>query len=316
MYRIKSMGAYVPENVVTNDDLSELVDTSDEWIKQRVGIHERRLSVHDTTHSMGLKASKEALEEAGWDAKDLELILCATVSSEDSTPSTAAKIQEGLGATCPAFDISAACSGFIFLLETARAFMALGYKKLLIVSSERMSRLMDFQDRNTCVIFGDGACALTLEPGDDHLYTKLMTKGGDSVIKVPNFKGNSPYYKGEEEHPYIYMNGQETFKFAVKQMVKDVKEALEETGLSHEEVDFIVPHQANIRIIDTAKKKLPFEEDKYMVNIHHYGNTSAASVPLALYELKKSGRLQPGHIILLTAFGGGLTSGLTILRHS
>lgn len=316
MYHITGMGAYVPENIVTNDDLSKLVETSDEWITQRVGIKERRISIHDTTHSMGLLASEEALKEANWEASDLDLILVATVSSEDSTPSTAAKIQEGLGATCPAFDISAACSGFLFLLETARAFISLGYKKILCVSSERMSRLMDFSDRNTCVIFGDGACALTLEPGEDHLYTKLMTKGGDAVIKVPNFKGNSPFYQGENPSPFIYMNGQETFKFAVKQMVKDVREALDKTGLTSDDIQWIVPHQANIRIIDTAKKKLPFEPEKYVVNIHRYGNTSAASVPLALYELRQSGKMKPGDHVLLTAFGGGLTSGVTILRFS
>lgn len=314
MIRIRSIGAYTPDHLVSNDDLSKIVDTSDEWIYQRVGIKTRSISLHDHTYDMGEKASRVALERASLTPADIDLILCATVSSEDSTPSTAAMIQYKLGATCPAMDISAACSGFIYLLETAKAFIALGYQRILCVSAERMSRLMDWTDRNTCVIFGDGAAALVVEPGDNDLATKLVTRGGDSVIKVPNFQGNSPYFKEEAPKPYIYMNGQETFKFAVKSMIKDIRDLLEKASLDVEDISWVVPHQANTRIIDTAKKKLDFPEDKYVINIERYGNTSAASVPIALNELYESGRLKRGDLMILCAFGGGLTSAGMILR--
>lgn len=315
MIKILGTGAYLPENVVTNDDLTKLVDTSDEWIMQRVGVKERRISTGETAASFAVKAAKEALLDANMDAKDIDLIIAATISSETRCPTVAGSVQKEIGATCPAFDVNSACSGFLFALDTAVSFIARGTaKNILVIGSERLSKIVDWTDRGTCVIFGDGAGAFVVGPGDGYLSSLLYTSGGNEVIEIPSFSGSSPFYKGEVKHPYIFMDGQETFKFAVNKIVEDIKYVTEKASLTLEDINYVVTHQANIRIIDFAAKRLKMPKEKFVVNIDKYGNTSSASVAIAFDELAKSGKLKKGDKIVMSAFGGGLSSAACIIE--
>lgn len=317
-FSVLGTGMYVPEKIVTNDDLSTFLDTNDEWITQRVGIKQRYVCTHETAADLAIQAAKNALENSGVTADELDLIIGATVSGETICPSIACYVQAGIGAKCPAYDINAACSAFLFELETAAGFFARGFKKILVVGAERMSRIIDWKDRSTAVIFGDGAGAVVLGADSNSEYESVLhVEGGDSVIKIPQHIGNSPFFENEAEPPYTQMAGQETFRFAVTSIVNDIHELLEKTGHTLDEVKWIVPHQANKRIIDAAAKRLkmtPEQAKKMYVNIDHYGNTSSASIPIALDELNRAGKLQKGDLVLLTAFGGGLASGATLFN--
>jgi len=316
-FKIIGTGSYVPDNVVTNDDLSKIVETSDEWISKRVGIKERRVSVNDTTLDMGEKAAKAALENASIGGEDIDLIIAATISSDTACPSLACMVQNRIGASdCMAFDVSAACSGFLFAVETAMGYIERKRaKKVLVVCAERMSKLLDWSDRSTCVIFGDGAAAVVLEACEGGYYESVIrAKGGNDVINIPAKDGCSPFYKVEQEHPYLFMNGQATFKFAVNSITTDIKELFEKTGLSKDDIAYVVPHQANKRIIDFASPKTGIELEKWYVNIERFGNVSGASIPIALDEMNKKGMLKKGDKILLTAFGGGLSSGAIVFE--
>lgn len=308
-------GYYVPEKVITNDDLSTMVETNDEWITQRVGVKERRVAVFETAADFAVKAAEQALENSGTEASEIDLIIAATISSETVCPTVAGTVSSKIGANCPAFDVNSACSGFLFALETAVSFISRGvYKKVLVIGAERLSKLVDWADRSTCVIFGDGAGAAVVEAGENYLSSLLYTNGGNEVIEIPSYSGTSPFYKGEVKHPYIFMDGQETFKFAVKKIVDDIKKVTEDAGIELSDIDHVVTHQANIRIIEYAAKRLKIPMEKFFVNINKYGNTSAASVPIALAELDKSGKLKRGDIIVLSAFGGGLSSAACIIK--
>ncbi len=315
-FRIIGTGMYVPSKVVTNDDLAQIVDTNDEWISKRVGVKERRFSENEFASEMGLKAAQNALFDAGVKPEEIDAIFAATVSGETSSPSMACMIQNGLGVSCMAMDVSAACSAFLFLLETAAAFFALHkeFKKILVVGTERMSGILDFADRSTCVIFGDGAGAAVLERGENYLDSVITVKGGDTVIKIPHGNGNSPYFSREQDTPYIHMQGQETFKYAVTAISQDISDLLERNHLTIDDIAWIVPHQANKRIIDFAAKRLGIEKEKFFCNIEKYGNTSSASVPIALDELAKSGKLKRGDKIILCAFGGGLANAACLIE--
>ena len=314
-FHILGTGSAVPEKILTNDDLSAIVDTNDEWITTRVGVRERRVSVKETTTSLAAEASRKALEMAGVSADELDLIIAATITSDDVSPTTAGGVQRILGAKCPAFDVNSACSGFIFALETANAYFATGkYNRILVVGAERISKIVDWKDRSTCVIFGDGAGAAVLEKGEDYLASEIHTYGGDEVIKIPAYGGTSIFNENEVLDPTIIMHGQETFKFAVTEMTNHVANLTAQLGITPADLAFIVPHQANKRIIAFAMKKLGLPEEKFVVNIERYGNTAAASVPMALDELVRSGKLNRGDLILLSAFGGGLSSGGCVIR--
>ncbi len=314
-FKIIGTGMYVPEKAVTNDDLAQIVETNDEWITKRVGIKERRISENEFTSDLGAKAALKALEDSGCKPEDIDLILAASVSGETSSPSMACMIQNKIGATCPAMEISAACSAFLFLLETAAAYFALrNYKKILVVGCERMSGILDWTDRGTCVIFGDGAGAAVLERGEGYLDAVINVKGGDDVIKIPHGIGCSPFFKAEQDSPYIHMQGQETFQYAVTSLCEDVNVLLERNGLTMEDIAYVVPHQANKRIVDFARKRLRMPEEKMFCNIEKYGNTSSASVPIALDELAKSGNLKRGDKIILCAFGGGLADAACLIE--
>ena len=313
--RIIGTGAYVPEKIITNDDLSQMVDTTDEWITQRVGVKERHVSVNETTADLAVKAAERALEAAGISAEELDLIITATVTADCLCPSTAALVQAAVGAKCPAFDISSACSGFLFALDTAAAFIARGgIRHALVIGAERLSRALDWADRSTCVIFGDGAGAAVVAPGDSYLVSHLFTQGNDEVLSIPAGKGNSPFYEREEPAYRVNMLGQETFKFAVRRITDDIRLVSEQAGITPDQLKYIVPHQANSRIIDLAARKLGIPMERFVLNIGQYGNTSSASVAISLDELVRSGNLQTGDLIALCAFGGGLSSAACIIR--
>ena len=314
-FTVLGTGSYAPPRVVTNDELSTFLDTSDEWISQRVGVRQRHVCTTEAAADLAVEAARRALENSQTLPEELDLILAATVSGEDVSPNIACMVQHHLGATCPAYDINAACSAFLYLMETAAGYFARKrVKKVLLVGAERMSRILDWEDRSTCVIFGDGAGAAVLGEGDNYLASKLYTRGGDDVIKIPQFIGKSPFFQGQQLSPYVHMKGQETFRFAVNAMCGDVKELLDQTSIPGEDIAWVVPHQANVRIIESAKRKLPIPEDRFFVNIDRYGNTSAASIPMALDELNRAGKLRRGDNLVLCAFGGGLASAACILR--
>ncbi len=314
-FEVIGTGHYAPENVVTNDDLAKFLDTSDEWISTRVGVRERRVCTTETTAELAYRASKNALEMAGTNPEELDLILCATISADDASPSLACNLQKLLGAECPAMDLNAACSGFIYMLETAAGFFARGTaKKVLVVGAERMSRLLNWNDRSTCVIFGDGAGAMVLSAGSSYLASKIYAKGNTDVIRIPHPQGMSPFYKNESEEPFVLMNGQETFKFAVNAMTKDVQEVIEKAGLTQEDIAYVIPHQANLRIIDSAKRKLSIPPERFCSNIERYGNTSAASIPILVDELNRDGKFKDNDKLVLCSFGGGLSSAACVLE--
>ena len=308
-------GSYIPPKVVTNDDLATFLETSDEWIRERTGIRQRHVCETESTCDLAYEAAVAAMAQSGVKPEELDMILCATISGDFATPSVACVVQKRLGAVCPAMDLNAACSGFLFLLDTAAGFFARGrVKKMLVIGAERISRLLDWDDRSTCVIFGDGAGAMVLGEGDGYLASQLHSKGDDDVIRTPVFEGKSPFNRREQENPYIHMKGQETFRFAVNAMTHDLKNRIAQAGLAEEQIDWVIPHQANIRIIDAAKKRLQIPPERFCVNIDRYGNTSAASIPMVIDELNRSGRLNRGHLLALCAFGGGLSSAACILR--
>ena len=316
MFHIIGTGMYVPERVVTNDELSTMVDTNDEWIRQRVGIAERRISTEEWTSEMAHKAALSALENANCKPEDLDYIITATVSGETVSPSTACMVQKLLGATCPALEINAACSAFLFLLETAAGLFARKKaNKILVIGAERLSGIMDWSDRGTCIIFGDGAGAAVLSNDEDGYLDSVVTvQGNDEVIKIPTAIGCSPFFTKEADSPYIHMMGQETFKYAVSSICSDVNTLLTQNNLTLDDIKYIVPHQANKRIIDFAAKRLKTSEDKFFLNIERYGNTSSASIPIALDELNRAGKLAHGDYIILTAFGGGLANAACLIR--
>lgn len=312
-FKVLGTGSYIPPKVVTNDDLAAMVDTNDEWISKRVGIKERHVSVDETTSQMAAKAAAAALENSGLKAEELDMIIAASISPDHHSPGVGCLVQKALGATCPAMDIGGtACSGFTYLIETAAAYLALGKaEKILIVGAERMSTLVDWSDRSTCIIFADGAGAMVVSGAENNLLAStLRTEGDGVIIRIPAVTGRSPFYTGEAvKEPYIYMNGQETYKFAVNTMRSIITELMEETGLEDQDIKWVVPHQANIRIINEAKRKLPISPEKFCSNIDKTGNTSSASVGILIDQLNRAGKLQRGDNIIIVAFGGGFCSG-------
>ena len=313
-FSIKGTGSSYPKKVVTNDDLASVVDTSDEWIRTRTGISERRICTYETLSDLVFQAGKAALEDAGLKADQIDLIICSTIRADTITPSMACILQERLGAICPAFDINAACSGFIYAMDVALGYFARGKaKNILIVSAEAMSKLVDWTDRATCVLFGDGAGAVLLSEGKDLLSIKTTAVGSD-LLMIPNVEGNSPFSEQVETAPYLAMKGQEVFKFAVNAICNDLKDVIQEAGLQESDIDHVFLHQANQRITNTAKKCLEIKANKYHENIDRFGNTSSATIPVMLDEINKAGMLKDGDLLAMSAFGGGLTTGACVIR--
>ncbi|MEK5475799.1 beta-ketoacyl-ACP synthase III [Paenibacillus sp. FSL R5-0407] len=319
---IVGFGKYVPEKVLTNADLEKMVETNDEWIVSRTGIRERHIAAPEqATSDLAYEAAVRALESAGMAAEDLELIIVATVTPDMTFPSTACILQDKLGAKkAAAFDLSAACSGFVYSMATANGFLQTGmYNNALIIGADTLSRITDYTDRNTCVLFGDGAGAVVLgevPQGRGFLSFDLGAEGaGGPLLKLEG--GGSRLPASQEtvqggKH-FIYMNGREVFKFAVRVMGTATEEVLRKAGKTKEDIDLFVPHQANIRIIQSAMQRLDLPEEKCVINVDKYANTSAASIPLALVEAAEEGRMKEGDTVLLVGFGGGLTWGASVL---
>lgn len=313
-------GHYLPKKILTNDDLSKIVETSDEWIRTRTGICSRHIVDDETTSIIASDAAKNAIENAGISANDIDLLILATVTPDNTTPSTATKIAKilGLRAGVPAFDISAACSGFVYALTIADNMIRLGQvKTAVIIGAECLSKIVDWTDRNTCVLFGDGAGAVVLRAtegkgdktdtgvlstkiyADGSQYDNLYTNGGVSTTGSSGF---------------VYMNGKEVFKHAVVSLSEAALEAMRLADISIDEVDWLVPHQANIRIVDSVGERLGIPKEKVVISLDHHGNTSAASIPLALSENMQSGKLKKGQLLVLTAMGAGFTWGGATIR--
>ncbi|SDQ88416.1 beta-ketoacyl-ACP synthase III [Virgibacillus salinus] len=301
-------GHYVPTNVVTNKDMEKIVDTNDEWIRTRTGIEERRIASDDiNTSDMAFFAAQEALKESNVKAEDIDLILVATVTPDTPFPSVSCMIQDRLGARkAAAMDISAACSGFMYGVVTAKQFIETNaYKNILVVGAEKLSKITDWSDRNTCVLFGDGAGAAVVGPVSEGKGILSFELGADG-------SGGKELYQNDEDH--LMMNGREVFKFAVRQMPDSSVNVVEQAGYNKEDVDYLVPHQANIRIMEAAREKLGISEEKMATSIKRYGNNSSASIPIALSEGVKSGKIKDDDLVVLVGFGGGLTWGAIALR--
>src|SRR4051812_27049808 len=320
---IAGTGSCVPERRLTNDDLSKMVETNDEWITQRTGIKERRIAGPDeTTASLATAAAKRAIEAARIEAKDIELIVCATITPEMVFPSTACFIGAALGIPgVPAFDMSAACSGFIYALVTGANFIRAGqYKNVLVIGAETLSRIVNYKDRNSCILFGDGAGAVVLRRTDDAkrglIYSTLHADGtGGEVMKcMPGSRFPICADLVDNEQQYMQIRGREVYKFAVQKFEELIEQAMRACELTKEDVKFIVPHQVNQRIIDSAMEKLGMPASQAYVNIDRYGNTSAASIPLALDEAWRAGKISRGDVIVFVAFGGGLTWANAVVR--
>ena len=318
--RIAGTGSYLPENVVTNDDLAKIVDTSDEWIAARTGIRQRHIAAEgETTSDLACHASVRALEAAGVKPEELDLIVLGTTTPDLIFPSTACLLQDRLGANgCGAFDVNAACSGFLFALSVADKFIRTGdAKTVLVVGAETLTRMVDWEDRTTCVLFGDGAGAVVLKADTETgiLSTHLHADGGKKEL-LWNPVGVSVGFKENEKNAgvVIRMAGSEVFKHAVKALDAVVDEALSANGLDRHDLDWLIPHQANLRIIEATRKRLDMPEEQVVVTVDRHGNTSSGSVPLALDEAVRSGKVKRGQLVLLEAFGGGFTWGSALLR--
>lgn len=320
---ILGMGSYAPEKILTNSELEKMVDTSEQWILTRTGIRERRIAApEEATSDLALMAAKKALEDAQIGPGDLDLIIVATNTPDNLFPAAACIVQDRLGARrAGAFDLLAGCTGFIYALSVGVQYVVSGcYRYVLVIGAETLSRIVDWEDRNTCVLFGDGAGAVVLgrAPGGyGILHTKLGSDGsGGQHLYVPAGGSRLPATGetvGRKLH-FIRMNGREVFKFAVRTCGDGSLEALQESGLSLGDINFLIPHQANTRIIEAAAKRLELPMEKVLVNVDRYGNTSTASIPMALEEAVSQGRIKDGDNILMTGFGAGLTWAVALMR--
>jgi 3-oxoacyl-[acyl-carrier-protein] synthase-3 len=313
--KIIGTGHYLPENVVTNYDLEKKIETNHDWIVERTGIHQRYIaSEGETATSFGANAARSALENAGIDATDIDLIVVATSTPDKVYPSTATLIQAELGNQgSPAFDVTAACSGFIYALSVADNFIKAGSaKRALIIGTEVYSRLLDWNDRSTCVLFGDGAAAIILEASEEPgvLSTHIHSDGRHADL----LRVDRPYVDDVDGNPYVQMKGSEVFKHAVSKLHEIVAETLTKNEISAEQVDWLIPHQANLRIINATAKKMGLDSSKIIITVDQHANTSAASIPLALDAARRDGRVKEGQLILLEAFGGGFTWGSALIR--
>ncbi|MEH7507675.1 beta-ketoacyl-ACP synthase III [Priestia megaterium] len=305
---VLGIGSYVPEKVVTNLDLEKVMDTSDEWIRTRTGIQERRIAAdNEDTSDLAYKAAVEALHKANVKAEDIDMIIVATVTPDQPFPTVSCMLQEKLGAKKAAsYDVSAACAGFMYGMITAKQFIETNaYKHILVVGVEKLSKITDWDDRNTAVLFGDGAGAVVMGPVSEGRGILSFELGSDGT-------GGKHLYQNELDH--IVMNGREVFKFAVRQMGESAVNVIEKAGLTKEDVDFLVPHQANIRIMEAARQRLDLPEEKMSKTIQYYGNTSAASIPISIVHELEAGKIQDDDLIVMVGFGGGLTWGAIAIR--
>lgn len=317
-YTIIGTGSALPERSVTNDELSTFLDTSDEWIRTRTGIRERRVCTTESLDDLAEQASRNALESAGIAPKDLDLIVCSTTTSDHLMPAEACAVAERLGATCPAFDVSAACSGFVFALDVADGYLARGRaKRALVLSAEKCSRIMDWTDRTTCVLFGDAAAAVVVEAGGESpLWTRLRTIPNVAALDVPGVAGTSPFKPALEaaKPSALSMKGRSVYHFAVTEVTRELRDMSAETGVALADIDHFVLHQANERIIDAICTHLGLDRARVTVNLATTGNVSSACIPLALDGMSRAGQLSPGELVALVGFGAGLDVASTLVR--
>ena len=314
---ITGLGSHVPERVVTNTDLSKIIDTTDEWITTRTGIRERRVAAEDEAMSdLALPAAREALAQAGVEGGDVDLIIVATVTPDMMFPSTAALLADELGSTdAAAYDLSAGCTGFMYALAQGYGMLAAGLSQCaLVVGGDILTRLLDWTDRSTLVLFGDGAGAVVLEPVASGGFAGIELGADGGGGKELFFPGSGSRVSANGSRGFLTMNGREVFKFATRVMVSSAEAVLEQSGKTVDDVDVYVPHQANVRIIDHAARKLGIPEEKIVVNVDRYGNTSSGSIPLALADAAADGRLKPGKLVLMTGMGAGLTWGSALVE--
>ncbi|EOU1490404.1 TPA: beta-ketoacyl-ACP synthase III [Clostridium perfringens] len=314
-------GLYTPKNLIENERLQEFLETSDEWIRTRTGIERRYISLDENTSDLAVEASKKALSQARLSAEEIDLIIVATVTPDNFTPSTACIVQDKLGAkNAWAFDINAACTGFIYALKLGRSLIRSGEaNNALIIGAETLSKALNWEDRGSCVLFGDGAGATVLTSTEEDCGIKCVNvksdgSKGDSLV-IQGLPLNSPFKDGREvSENYINMNGREIFKFATKVMEESIVEILEKENIKIEDIAAIIPHQANLRIIDYVVKRLGIPREKFITNLQNYGNTSGASIPIALCESIDEGNLKKGDNIIMVGFGGGLTWGAALIK--
>ena len=322
---ITATGSAVPAQVLDNADLERMVDTSDEWIMTRTGISERRIASNgETTASLSLAASRQVLERAGVAAEELDLIICATITPEMVCPATACFVQEGLGVKgCGAFDLAAACSGFTYAMATGAAFIGTGQNKnVLVIGAETLSHITDYTDRSSCILFGDGAGAVLLQSEEDTddglLYSSTHADGAAwETISCQAHGSRFPINNGLDDPKKCYLNvrGRETYQTAVRTIVDLIEQVYRTCNVTTEDIGLIIPHQSNVRIVESVAKRLNVGTEKFFVNIERYGNTSAASIPIALNEAVEGGHVKKGDLVLLVAFGAGLTWGVNLIRY-
>ncbi|MGN0373379.1 MAG: beta-ketoacyl-ACP synthase III [Enterocloster sp.] len=316
--RIIGTGSYAPEQIVTNDDLAKIMDTSDEWIRSRTGIGERRITMGDSTSDMAARAAERAIEQAGISPEEIDMILVATSSPDYCFPNGACEVQARVGAVNAAcYDISAACTGFVFALNTAHAFISAGFcRTALVIGADTISKLVDWADRGTCVLFGDGAGAVVVRADETGILGMNMQSNGEKAgVLTCAARDNGNFLLNKKpELGYMTMEGQEVFKFAAKKVPECITRLLQGTNVAKEEVKYFVIHQANYRIIEAISKRLKVDLEKFPANMEHYGNTSGASVPILLDEMNREGKLEAGDKIVLAGFGAGLTWGATLIQ--
>ena len=328
--KIKGTGMYVPEKIVSNDDFAGIVETSDEWIKTRTGMSERHISEGQPTWYMGTKAVEDAIKKSGIDASDIGLIICTSATADYYTPSMSCIIQREIGATeAMTIDANCACAGFVYGFDMARRYLATdeSIKYAVVVASENLTKITDYSDRSTCVLFGDGSAACILELSQNSLYTSHLGADGTGAkylfarsirpdnAFMPNQRKEYPDGFSEGNGHYLYQNGKEVYKFAIKALPDAVNKAAEKINFNIQDINVIVPHQANIRIIETAVDKLGVPMDRFVINLEKYGNTSSASIPIALNEAIETGKIKRGDTVCLVGFGAGLTYGAVIFEY-
>lgn len=313
--KIIGTGKAMPSLSVTNNMLSEILDTSDEWISTRTGIRERRIMSDETLPQLAVEACRNAISDAGLTPKDMDFILCSNVINNYVTPSLSCVIQGELGADCPAVDLNAACTGFIYALDIADAYISMGKaENILIICAEEPTRMVDWKERNTCVLFGDGAAAAVVSKGDSLKSIRLTAQSKIEPLYYQRKMEFNPYVNHPDKDAPLIMNGKDVFKLAVSSSVADIKAVLEKAGLTENDIKYYILHQANIRIIDSIRDFLKQPKEKFPHNIENYGNTSSASIPILLDEMSRNRQLQKGDLIVLSAFGAGFTAGACVLE--